>query len=97
LRKQLGSKAAVRFKSATYRLNPHLSLTADVREFDAALATARTATGAVLLENLSKVVAVYRAPLLTNWHDPWVEPIRAYYQSRYASAAAQLAELQAAR
>jgi DNA-binding SARP family transcriptional activator len=97
LRKHLGSKAAVRFNSQKYRLNPHLPLTADVHEFDRALATARSATGDALLESLSKAVAVYRAPLLTNWQYPWVEPIRAYYQSSYASAAAQLASVQSAR
>jgi LuxR family maltose regulon positive regulatory protein len=91
LRKDL-SKAAVRYGARTYQLNPQLELVADVRSFDAALAKARGATGDALLQALGKAVELYRGPLLADaaWH--WLDPVRLEYQSKYVSAALQLAD-----
>lgn len=96
LRKDLGSKAAVRFGAHMYQLNPQLELVADVREFDAAIASARGATGAALMEGLSRAVELYKGPLLADaaWH--WLEPVRLEYRSRYVAAALQLADCLAA-
>jgi ATP/maltotriose-dependent transcriptional regulator MalT/DNA-binding SARP family transcriptional activator len=93
LRGVLGSKAAVRYGARTYQLNAQLELMADVRAFDAALARARGATGDPLVQALSRAVELYRGPLLADvaWH--WLEPVRLDYQSRYISAALQLADV----
>ena len=93
LREDLGSKAAVRYGAHTYQLNPQLELVADVRAFDAALARARGATSDTLIQALARAVELYRGPLLADaaWH--WLEPVRHDYQSRYVSAALQLADV----
>ena len=93
LRDDLGSKAAIRYGAHSYQLNPQLELVADVRAFDAALARARGATGDMLTQSLARVVELYRGPLLADaaWH--WLEPVRLDYQSRYVSAALQLADV----
>jgi ATP/maltotriose-dependent transcriptional regulator MalT/DNA-binding SARP family transcriptional activator len=93
LRKDLGSKAAVRYGARSYQLNPQLELVADVRSFEAALARARGATGDTLIQALSRALELYRGPLLADaaWH--WLEPVRLDYRSRYVSAALQLADL----
>jgi len=94
LREDLASKAAVRYGAHTYQLNPQLELVADVRAFDAALARARGATGDTLIQALTRAVELYRrGPLLADaaWH--WLETVRLDYQSRYVSAALQLADL----
>jgi ATP/maltotriose-dependent transcriptional regulator MalT/DNA-binding SARP family transcriptional activator len=95
LREDLKSKAAVRYGAHAYQLNPQLELVADVRAFDAALARARGATSELLIQALARAVELYRGPLLADaaWH--WLEPVRHDYQSRYVSAALQLADTQA--
>jgi two-component SAPR family response regulator len=92
LRKDLGSKAAVRYGARTYQLNPQLELVADVRDFDAALARARGATGDALVQSITKALELYRGPLLADAAWDWLEPVRLEYQSRYVSAALQLAD-----
>jgi DNA-binding SARP family transcriptional activator len=96
LRKDLGSKAAVRYGARSYQLNPQLELVADVREFESALARARSATGSNQIQALARAHELYRGPLLADaaWH--WLEPVRLDYRSRYISAALQLADLMAA-
>jgi DNA-binding SARP family transcriptional activator len=96
LRKDLGSKAAVRYGARTYQLNPQLELLADVRDFDAALARARGATGETLVHSLAKALELYRGPLLADAAWDWLEPVRLDYRSRYVSAALQLADTLAA-
>lgn len=93
LREDLGSKAAIRYGAHTYQLNPQLELIADVRAFDAAIARARGATSEILTQALTRAVELYRGPLLADaaWH--WLEPVRLDYQSRYVSAALQLADV----
>jgi DNA-binding SARP family transcriptional activator len=93
LREDLGSKAAIRYGAHTYQLNPQLELIADVRAFDAAIARARGATSDMLTQALTRAVELYRGPLLADaaWH--WLEPVRLDYQSRYISAALQLADV----
>jgi DNA-binding SARP family transcriptional activator len=93
LRDDLHSKAAIRYGAHSYQLNPRLELLADVRSFDAALARARGANGDLLIQSLARVVELYRGPLLADaaWH--WLEPVRLEYQSRYISAALQLADV----
>jgi len=93
LRNDLGSKAAVRYGTRSYQLNPQLELTADVREFDAALGKARGSTGDGLIQSLSRAVELYRGPLLADAAWDWLEPVRLDYQSRYVSAALQLADV----
>jgi DNA-binding SARP family transcriptional activator len=92
LRKDLGSKAAVRYGARTYQLNPQLELTADVRDFDGALARARGAAGETLVQSLSRALDLYRGPLLADAAWDWLEPVRLEYRSRYVSAALQLAD-----
>jgi LuxR family transcriptional regulator, maltose regulon positive regulatory protein len=92
LRKQLGSKAAVRFGARNYQLSPQLELWADVREFDAALARARGAIGETLRQHLAKAVELYRGPLLADAGWDWLEPARLEYRSRFAAAALQLSD-----
>jgi DNA-binding SARP family transcriptional activator len=96
LRKDLGSKAAVRYGARSYQLNPQLELIADVREFDAALSRARGATAETLVQALSRAVDLYRGPLIADAAWEWLEPVRLDYQSRFVSAALQLADLLAA-
>lgn len=96
LRKDLGSKAAVRYGARTYQLNPQLELLADVRDFDAALSRARGAIGEKLIQALSTAVELYRGPLIADAAWEWLEPVRLDYQSRYVSAALQLADITAA-
>jgi DNA-binding SARP family transcriptional activator len=93
LRKDLGSRAAVRYGARTYQLNPQLELEADVREFDAVLARARRATADALMQALSRAVELYRGALLEDaaWH--WLEPVRHDFGSRFVSSALQLADL----
>jgi DNA-binding SARP family transcriptional activator len=93
LRKDLGSKAAVRYGARSYQLNPQLELIADVREFDAALGRARGATGDVLIQSLSQAVDLYRGPLIADAAWEWLEPVRLDYRSRYISAALLLADV----
>ena len=93
LRKDLGSKAAVRYGARSYQLNPQLELVADVRDFDAALSRARGATGDVLIQSLSKAVELYRGPLIADAAWEWLESVRLEYRSRYISAALQLADV----
>jgi DNA-binding SARP family transcriptional activator len=92
LRKQLSSKAAVRFGAHNYQLNPQLELWADVREFDAALTRARGAIGETRRQNLAKAVELYRGPLLADAGWEWLEPVRLEYRSRFAAAALQLSD-----
>jgi two-component SAPR family response regulator len=96
LRKDLGSKAAVRYGARTYQLNPQLELVADVRDFDAALSRARGAVGEKLIQALSTAVELYRGPLIADAAWEWLEPVRLDYQSRYVSAALQLSDITAA-
>jgi two-component SAPR family response regulator len=93
LRKDLGSKVAVRYSARSYQLNPQLELTSDVHEFDSALARARRAAGDSLIQALSRAVELYRGPLLADAAWDWLEPARLEYRSRYLSAALQLADL----
>jgi DNA-binding SARP family transcriptional activator len=93
LRQELKSKAAVRFSAHAYQLNPQLELVADVRDFEAALARARGATGEALIQALSQAVDIYRDPLLADAAWEWLEPVRLDYRGRYISAALQLADL----
>jgi DNA-binding SARP family transcriptional activator len=93
LRKDLGSKAAVRYGARTYQLNPQLELVADVREFDAALSRARGAVGEPLVRALSRAVDLYRGALIADAAWEWLEPVRLEYQSRFVSAALQLADI----
>ena len=93
LRKDLGSKAAVRYGARSYQLNPQLELVADVRDFDAALSRARGATSNVLIQSLSKAVELYRGPLIADAAWEWLESVRLEYRSRYISAALQLADV----
>jgi DNA-binding SARP family transcriptional activator len=92
LRKDLGSKVAVRYGAHMYQLSPELELVADVRQFDAALAAARGATGGALIQSLSKAVELYKGPLLADAAWSWLEPVRLEYRQRYVSAALQLAD-----
>jgi LuxR family maltose regulon positive regulatory protein len=96
LRKDLGSKAAVRYGARTYQLNPQLELVADVREFDAALARARGATGETLVQSLTRAVELYRGPVVADAAWEWLEAVRLEYRGRYVSAALQLADILAA-
>ena len=96
LRKDLGSKAAVRYGARSYQLNPQLELVADVHEFDAALSRARGAIGEKLIQALSRAVDLYRGPLIADAAWEWLEPVRLDYQSRFVSAALQLADALAA-
>jgi ATP/maltotriose-dependent transcriptional regulator MalT/DNA-binding SARP family transcriptional activator len=93
LRKELGSKAGVRYNAHTYQLSPQLEVLADVRDFDAALAKARVATGDALIQALSRALALYRGPLLADAGWDWLEEVRLDYRSRYVSAAMQLADI----
>jgi DNA-binding SARP family transcriptional activator len=95
LRKDLGSKAAVRYSARTYQLNPQLELVADVRAFDEALARARGAPHETLVQALARSLELYRGPLLADaaWH--WLEPVRLEYRSRYVTAALLLADVMA--
>ncbi len=93
LRNDLGNKAAVRYSAKSYQLNPQLEITADVHEFDGALTRARGATGATLIQALSRAVDLYRGPLLADAAWDWLELVRAEYRSRYVSAALQLADV----
>jgi DNA-binding SARP family transcriptional activator len=93
LRKDLGSKAAVRYGARTYQLNPQLELVADVRDFDMALAKTRGATGETVTQALARALGLYRGPLLADAAWDWIEPVRLDYRSRYASAALQLADI----
>ena len=93
LRKDLGSKAAVRYGARSYQLNPQLELVADVRDFDAALSRARGASGETLVQSLSRAIELYRGPLIADAAWDWLEPMRFDYRSRYVSAALQLADL----
>jgi len=93
LRKDLGSKAALRYGAGTYQLNPQLELVADVRDFDATLARARGATGDTLVQSLSRALDLYRGPLLADAAWDWLEPVRLEYRNRYVSAALQLADV----
>jgi DNA-binding SARP family transcriptional activator len=96
LRKDLGSKAAVRYGARTYQLNPQLELLADVREFDAALTRARGATSDTLIQSLTKALELYRGPLMADAAWDWLEPVRLDYRQRYVSAALQLTDVLAA-
>jgi LuxR family transcriptional regulator, maltose regulon positive regulatory protein len=96
LRKDLGSKATVRYSARSYQLNPQLELVADVREFESALSRARGATGEALIAALSKAVDLYRGPLVADAAWDWLEPVRLHYRSRFVAAALQLADLHAA-
>ncbi|MGI9148277.1 MAG: hypothetical protein ACR2IK_17275 [Chloroflexota bacterium] len=93
LREDLQSKAAIRYGAHTYQLNPQLELIADVHAFDAALVRARGATGDLLTGSLARAVELYRGALLADaaWH--WLEPVRLEYQTRFVSAALQLADV----
>lgn len=93
LRHALKCTAAVRFNAKSYQLNPQMVVEADVREFDRALIRARGATGDQLIQALTRAVELYTGPLLPGvaWH--WVEPVRAEYQSKFVTAALQLADL----
>jgi LuxR family maltose regulon positive regulatory protein len=93
LRKDLGSKAAVRYGARSYQLNPQLELIADAREFDAALSRARGATGPILVQSLARAIDLYRGPLIADAAWEWLEPVRLEYQSRYISAALELADV----
>ena len=93
LRKLLGSKAAVRYGAGTYQLSPQLEIVADVRDFDSALARARGTTGESLVQFLSKVLELYRGPLLPDAAWEWLEPVRLDYRARFVSAAVQLADV----
>jgi LuxR family maltose regulon positive regulatory protein len=93
LRKDLGSKAAVRYGARLYQLNPQLELLADAREFEQALARARGATGDPLIQSLSKALELYKGPLLADAAWRWLEPVRLDYRSRFVSAALQLADI----
>jgi DNA-binding SARP family transcriptional activator len=93
LRKDLGSKAAVRYGARTYQLNPQLELVADVRDFDGALSRARGASGETLVQSLSRALELYRGPLIADAAWDWLEPARFEYRSRYVSAALQLADV----
>jgi len=92
LRHDLGSKATVRYSAHLYQLAPQLELVADVREFDAAVARARGATGEPLVQALAKAVEVYRDPLLGDAAWQWLEAVRLDYRGRYIGAALQLAD-----
>jgi tetratricopeptide (TPR) repeat protein len=92
LRHDLNGKATVRYSAGKYQLSPQLELVADVHTFDAALARARGATGEALVQALSRALDVYRQPLLGDVAWNWVETYRLEYQSRYISAALQLAD-----
>jgi LuxR family transcriptional regulator, maltose regulon positive regulatory protein len=93
LRHDLGSKAAVRFNAKTYQLLPQVRVTADVQDFNDALARGRGSTGDPLVQALTRAVELYRDPLLADAAWDWVEPVRADYRERFASAALQLADL----
>jgi ATP/maltotriose-dependent transcriptional regulator MalT/DNA-binding SARP family transcriptional activator len=93
LRKQLASKAAVRYGAKMYQLNPQIELVADVREFDAALNRARGATGEALVQCLSRARELYRGPLLADVSWSWLEPVRLDYRTRYLTALVQLADV----
>jgi hypothetical protein len=93
LRKDLGSKAAVRYGARTYQLSPQLVLIADVRDFDTALARARGATGDALIQSLSKALELYKGPLLADAAWRWLDAARLDYSTRYVSAALQLADV----
>jgi LuxR family maltose regulon positive regulatory protein len=93
LKKDLDSSAAVRYSARAYQLNPQLEVLADVREFEAALATARGANGSQLVTSLSRAVELYKGPLLADAAWDWLEPVRLQYRSRYVSAAVQLADV----
>jgi ATP/maltotriose-dependent transcriptional regulator MalT len=93
LRKDLGSKAAVRYGARTYQLSPQLVLVADVRDFDTALGKARGATGDTLIHSLSKALELYKGPLLADAAWRWLEAARLDYSTRYVSAALQLADV----
>src|SRR5262249_50751711 len=92
LRNELGSKAAVRYGTRSYQLNPQLELIADVRDFDAALRRARGAIGDQLVQWLTRAVDLYRGPLLADAAWDWLDPPRLEYRSRFVSAALQLAD-----
>jgi LuxR family maltose regulon positive regulatory protein len=92
LRKQLASKAAVRYSAKTYQLNPQIELVADVREFDAAWARALGATGEAYAQALYRVRDLYRGPLLADAAWNWLEPVRLDYRTRHAAAVVRLAD-----
>jgi ATP/maltotriose-dependent transcriptional regulator MalT/DNA-binding SARP family transcriptional activator len=93
LRRQIGSKAAVRFVAGTYQFAPQLDVWVDVRAFDAALARARTASGDAVAQALQRALDLYRGPLLANAGWGWVDELRTNYQSRFIDAALRLADL----
>jgi two-component SAPR family response regulator len=93
LRIDLASKVAIRYSAHMYQLTPELEVIADVREFDAALADARGASGGALIESLARAVDLYKGPLLANAGWDWLESVRLEYQERYVGAALQLADI----
>src|SRR5207302_2442588 len=95
LRKDLESKAAVRYGARTYQLSPQLVLVADVRDFDTSLAKARGATGDALIQSLSKALELYKGPLLADAAWRWLEATRLDYCTRYVSASLQLPDVPA--
>lgn len=91
LRHLLGSSAAVQYSARTYQLNPRLPLVADVRQFDAALATAPGKIGEPLIQALTRACELFQGPLIRDaaWH--WLENLRNEYTARYTDAALRLA------
>jgi LuxR family maltose regulon positive regulatory protein len=95
LRKDLGAKATVRYGAKSYQLNPQLELVADVRDFDAALARARSTSGDARIAALTTALELYRGPLLADMAWLWLEPFRLEYRTRFVETALQLADLAA--
>jgi DNA-binding SARP family transcriptional activator len=93
LRTMLGGKTAVRYAALAYRLDPSLTVWADIYAFDAAISRARKSAGEVAVRSLDEALGLYRGPLVADTGWRWVEPFREEYRARAADALLRLALL----
>ncbi|HEX7312971.1 MAG TPA: BTAD domain-containing putative transcriptional regulator [Pyrinomonadaceae bacterium] len=100
VRKALNSNQLLRqnfllYKDGDYLLNPDLSYSSDVEEFDRLVVEAAAALRGGQTdrchEAYEEAVSLYRGEFMQGTHDEWVEEQRAYYREQYLRMLEKLA------
>jgi DNA-binding SARP family transcriptional activator len=92
IRKALNSKKSLKqnfilYRDGDYQLNPELSYSIDIEEFDRLVALGENARRARQFDDCikayEKAIEIYRGDFAQGSYEPWVDEQRSYYREQY--------------
>jgi LuxR family maltose regulon positive regulatory protein len=102
IRKALNSRQSIKqnflvFRDGSYQLNPELSYSIDVEDFERLIAEAEIAKrekdGDRFRQSLESAYALYRGEFMSGSYDDWAEQRRSFYAEQFGRVVSALAKL----